>query len=574
VFLPIATMTSMVGQFFKEFGLTVTYATIFSLITSFTITPMLASLIIPDKQIETRFGRGFERFFERFSRWYQRLLSSVVKNRKRSALVLLSAVVVLILSFGLVPGLGTEMMPTLDQGDINITVELPQGYNLAQTSQTMYEINQRIAKYSEVEHIVTNIGTLGFIDRGVNLASADVKLVDYKYRTRKTEEMIEVLMAELADVPNASIRVQIPEGFGGGGAPVEFFIQGQELDRLETLKDGIFDSIKDIPGLVNLDSSSRIGKAEITIRPDRNKLAETGATVFDLAMALRIAVEGMVATVLREGGNEYDVHLSLDNSVVDSPDKIKNLPVVVFGKTYLLSQLADLDFEAGTSKIIHRDRYKSIKVTGGIATGSDLGSVVAQINQELDKIELPAGYRIHWGGEAEMLDETMIDMLRTFILAILLTYMLLAAILESFSQPLLIMATVPLAMIGVILSLFLTGFAINIFSMMAIIMLVGIVVNNAILILDYINMKRREGATSHDAILEAGVMKLKPVIMSTLSIIIGMMPMALGIGSAGKEFRQSMGIVSIGGLIISSILTLVIIPAFYYITTKQHNIHS
>lgn len=570
VFLPIATMSSMVGQFFKEFGLTVTYATIFSLITSFTVTPMLASLIIPEKQIDTRFGRGFERGFERFTRFYQRILGFVIKSRKRSGLVLIGAVASLILSFTLIPSLGSEMMPTLDQGDINVSVELPQGYNLDQTAQILNQINTRISKYPEVEHIVTNLGTQGFIDRGANLASADVKLIDYKQRTRKTEEMIGVIMADLADIPNANIKVKIPESFGDGGSPIEFYIQGQDVDQLESLKDIVMTAIRDTPGLINLDSSSRTGRAEITIRPNRDKLAQASATVFDLAMALRIAVEGMVATNYREGGNEYDIHLSLDKESVDSPDKIRNLPVVVWGKTYLLSQLAEINFETGASKIIHRDRYKSIQISGGIATGSNLGDVMAGIDQQLDRIEMPPGFRIYWGGEAEILKETMIDMMRTFLLAILLTYMLLAAILESFSQPLLIMATVPLALIGVILSLFLTGLSLNIFSMMAIIMLVGIVVNNAILILDYINMKRREGADTHDAILEAGEKKLKPIIMSTVAIIIGMMPMALGVGSAGKEFRQSMGIVSIGGLIISSILTLIIIPAFYFITTKQY----
>ncbi len=573
VFLPIATMSSMVGQFFKEFGLTVTYATIFSLITSFTITPMLASLIIPEKQIDTKFGRGFERGFKRFSHFYQRVLGSVIKNRKRCALVLISAVVALGLSFGLISSLGSEMMPTLDQGDVNISVELPQGYNLDQTASVMSRINERISKYQEVEHIVTNLGTQGFIDRGANLASADVKLIDYRARTRKTREMIDVFMVDLANIPNAAIKVQIPESFGGGGSPIEFYIQGQEIERLEALKDIILTAIKDTPGLINLDSSSRTGKAEITIRPNRDKLAQAGATVFDLAMALRVAIEGMVATNYREGGAEYSIHLSLDKEAVDSPDKIRNLPVAVLGKTYLLSQLAEIYFETGASKIIHRDRYKSIQIGGGIADGFNLGDVMAQINQELDRIEMPAGYRIYWGGEAEMLKETMIDMMRTFLLAILLTYMLLAAILESFSQPLLIMVTVPLALIGVILALIVTGFSINVFSMMAIIMLVGIVVNNAILILDYTNMKRRQGANTHDAILEAGVMKLKPIIMSTVSIIIGMMPMALGVGSAGKEFRQSMGIVSIGGMVISSILTLFIIPVFYSITTKQYKTH-
>jgi len=187
----------------------------------------------------------------------------------------------------------------------------------------------------------------------------------------------------------------------------------------------------------------------------------------------------------------------------------------------------------------------------------------------VEKLNLPAGYRVIWSGDAEMLGETVTDMVRTFFLAVLLTYMLLAAILESFAQPLLILSTVPLALIGIILALLFTGKALNIVSMMSIIMLVGIVVNNAILILDYVNTKRREGHSTHDALLEAGEMKLKPIIMSTLAIIMGMLPMAVGFGGSGKEFTQAMGVVSIGGLVVSTFLTLIIIPAFYYLTTRD-----
>jgi HAE1 family hydrophobic/amphiphilic exporter-1 len=190
----------------------------------------------------------------------------------------------------------------------------------------------------------------------------------------------------------------------------------------------------------------------------------------------------------------------------------------------------------------------------------------------MDAITLPTGYSISMGGDSQMLAEVMADMIRTFTLAVLLTYMLLAAILESFIQPLLIMATVPLALIGVFGAMFLAGTSINIFSMMAIIMLVGIVVNNAILIMDYVNVRRKDGVSAHDALLEATTIKLKPIIMSTLSIVIAMIPMAMGIGSAGKEFRQSMGIVQIGGLIVSTFLTLVFIPALFYLTIKAKKV--
>ncbi|HRY84735.1 MAG TPA: efflux RND transporter permease subunit, partial [Candidatus Cloacimonadota bacterium] len=292
----------------------------------------------------------------------------------------------------------------------------------------------------------------------------------------------------------------------------------------------------------------------------------------DLALAIRASVEGMVATQYREQGNQYDIKISLEDSSVDTPQKINNLPVTIFGSTYLLSQVADVDFGAGVNKIVHQNRYKSIQFTASNTTDSSMGKVIAEIKQRLERVSLPAGYQISWGGEAEMLSETMGEMIRTFILAILLTYMLLAAILESFVQPLLIMSTVPMALIGVFLALFLTGVSINIFSMMAIIMLVGIVVNNAILILDFTNQRRRDGLSLHDSIIDACREKLKPIIMSTLAIVIGMLPMALGVGSSGKEFRMSMGIVSIGGLIVSTFLTLVLIPVLNYISTKDKTI--
>jgi len=569
VFLPIATMSSMVGQFFKEFALTVTIATVFSLIMSFTITPMLASLIIPEGRHESRFGLRFDRGFARFASLYQRFLGAVLRSKKRSFGILAITLALLVGSFALIPLVGFELFPNMDQGTATISVELPQGYNLEQTAAVLQQVQERVAKHREVEHLITNLGRISFIDSGTNLAAMDIKLVDRKLRNRKPIELASLLTRDLADIPNARIRVSAISTAGGGDAPVNFFLQGQDNDRLELLKTEVIDRIKDIPGLINLDTSSRSGRPELTLIPKRDQMADIGATVYDLALALRASVEGMVSTQYREAGNQYDIKLSLEEAAVDSPDKIMNLSVVIWGQSYLLSQLADVEFATGTNKVIHYNRYKSIEFSGHVAQNANQGDVISAVNRRLADFQFPPGYEIVWGGESQMLNETLIDMLRTFILAVLLTYMLLAAILESFAQPLLIMATVPLALIGVIISLLLTGMPLNIISMMAVIMLVGIVVNNAILMLDYVNIRRREGMNTHDALLEAGEHKLKPIFMSTLSIIIGMLPMAIGIGSSAREIRQAMGIVSIGGLIVSSFLTLIIIPAFYYLTTKQ-----
>jgi HAE1 family hydrophobic/amphiphilic exporter-1 len=572
VFLPIASMTSMIGQFFKEFALTVTFATIFSLISAFTITPMLASRIIPEGKHDSRFGLKFDAWFAKFSRGYAKFLAYVLQSRKRSLSIILLTVLALIGSFALFPFVGMEIFPIMDQGYLSIKVELPQGYNLEQTAKILTEIQNRVSKHKEIKHIVTNLGTQGMIDTGTNLAAADVQMIDPKLRKISSTEMADILTHDLADIPNARIKVSASQGMGGGDAPVTFFLQGQDNDRLESIKNEVFKQIHPTPGLLNLDTSTRSGSSELTLYPNRTKMAEIGATVYDLALALRASVEGMVSTQYRESGNQYDIKLSLNDDAVDSPDKIMNLSISVYGQSYLLSQLADVAFAPGINKITHRDRYKSVQFSADVAKGANLGDVVAGVKERIAKINLPSGYRVVWGGDAEMLASTVTDMLRTFILAVLLTYMLLAAILESFAQPLLIMATVPLALIGVVLALLLSGQALNILSMMAVIMLVGIVVNNAILILDYTNIKRKDGFSAHDSLLEAGEMKLKPIVMSTLSIVIGMLPMAIGIGSSGKEFRQSMGIVSIGGLIVSTFLTLIIIPAFYYLTT--HNLHS
>ena len=574
VFLPIATMTSMVGRFFKEFAVTVTMATVFSLLTAFTITPMLASKIIPKEKRVSKWGKKFDNVFDKFGNIYAKFLSYTLRSKKTSVSILLFTLLALLISCGLAFFVGIEMIPPVDQRNLSISVEMPQGTNLEETAKTMDLIQNRVAKHKEVVHILTNLGSGGFIDTGTNLASSDIKLVDRKERKYSANQLVDILTKELADIPNAKIKVAgSTMGMGGGGnSAVQFMLEGQDNARLEQIKNEVVKSIENIPGLINLDTSSRYGRYELTLYPKRDKLAAAGATVYDLALALRANVEGLVSTQYRESGNQYDIKISLEDEVVDSPDKIKNLSVVVMGKSYLVSQLADVEFATGVNRLTHYDRYKTIMVTGDIASGYHLSDITSQIEERMNKINFPTGYRFEWGGQAKMMNETIVDMVRTFILAVILTYMLLAAILESFAQPILILATVPLALIGVILSLLITGYTFNIVSMMAIIMLVGIVVNNAILLMDYVNIKRRDGYSVHDALMEAGKMKLKPIVMSTLAIIVGMLPMAIGIGSTGAEMTRPMGIVSIGGLIVSTFLTLIIIPAFYFLTTK--NIHA
>ncbi|MBI9072430.1 MAG: efflux RND transporter permease subunit [Melioribacteraceae bacterium] len=571
VFLPIASMSSIVGQFFKEFALTVTFATIFSIVMSFTLTPMLASIILPDKEKKKhKIGDLLEKMFKSWENAYHHILKVIIKNRLTSFATLAITLLLFLGSFYFAAQISFEFFPAFDEGDINVEVELPQGFNLTETANLVNIIEKKLVQHNEVKQILTQLGKIGDMDQGTNLALMKVKLVAAEQRSITTNEAVTILTKDLSSVPNAMIRIAAVSSMQQGGeAPITFNIVGHDLSELEKQKSVVYSKIKEIPGLINLNTSSRSGKPEITLIPNRIKLADAGLTVSDLAYTLRAAMEGLTTTKYNDKGDEYDIRISLSDYSVDSPEKVANISVVSQKGIFKMSQLADIEFTEGVSKILHVDKAKSIRFSGFVANGFALGDIVNAINAELDKVEFKSGYTIRWAGDAEMMADTMVDMLMTFIIAILLTFMLLAAILESFSQPLMILGTIPLAMIGVFIALYTSGLSMGVPAMMGVIMLIGIVVNNGILLLDYTNILISKGKSVKEALIEACPTKLKPILMSTIAIILGMLPMALGIGSAGKEFRQPMGVVSIGGLIASTILTLFVIPAIFELTHRE-----
>lgn len=574
VFLPIANMSSMVGLWLRELALAAVFATIFSLIMSFTLTPLLSSIILSKEHATGRLASWFNKFEVKQTELYKKMLGVVLRSKRNSVLTFVSAIVLFIfvmMVFG--PKLGFEFIPQTDDGKINITVELPSGYNLDETAGTVRQIEERVKKHEEVKHILTNLGKLSDLDVGTNMASIDVQLDDAKDRDAKLSDMISIFTADLANIPNAKIKVDVGSRMGGEEAPIQFFLLGQDLDELEKLKDVAIQKFKDVPGLINFDNSSRAGKPEITVYPKREKLTEVGLTITDLAFTLRAGIEGIQSAKYREVGNEYDITVTLDDESVNTPEKAGNITVASPYGSFRLAQLADVKFTTGFTKILHRDKFTSIMFTGAAAPDVPLGNVTGEIEKRFDELELPTGYYFRWGGNVKMMNDMIQDMIFAFFLAVLLTYMLLSAILESFWQPIIIMTTVVLGLLGVILALFLTNTAFSITSLMSIIMLIGIVVNNAILILDYTNQLRREqGYLPKDALLEACPIKLKPQLMTSIAIILGMLPLALGIGDAGKEMRMPLGIVAIGGLIASTILTLFVIPAIYYLTSKAKSV--
>lgn len=575
VFLPIGMMSSMVGMFFREFALTVTYATIFSLIISFTLTPMLASLILPDNSNKkSPIGDKLEAMFKRWEELYAKMLKPILHSRKRAFVVVLASIMLFFASLILPIGgfISTAFFPTMDRGDIQIKVELPVGATLDATAKLINEVENRVKQYPDVKQILVTLGRLDNIDVGKSNALIDVALVDIAERNISTDQMVDNIVNAVSTIPNARFRVASSSGMGGEQPPIMLYLMGQDVQVLEQYNKKIINAIEEVPGLVNLSSSSKPGKGEIIIKPDMDKISKAGLSSMAIALSIRSAISGMVASQYKVDGEEYDIRVKLAKSGIASVEDVARLSIATERGNMQLKQLADISIEQGISKIMHRDKFKAVQITGAPAAGVPLGQVTDGIDAIIGDMELPQGYKISWGGDVEMMIETGIEMLRTFLIAVILTYMLLAAILESLKQPLMILSTVPLALIGVFAGLALTGKTFNTISMMAIIMLLGIVVNNAILIMDYANELRRSGKSVFDALIEASPTKLKPILMSTIAIILGMLPMALGFGDAGKEMREPMGIVSIGGLVVSTFLTLFVIPAIYRLGHKDDSV--
>jgi HAE1 family hydrophobic/amphiphilic exporter-1 len=571
VFLPIAMMSTLIGTFLREFALTVTFATIFSLIISFTLTPMLASLILPENKKKNVIGEKIESVFTAMENGYHAVLSGLFRSKTISFIAFFLSIVLFIMSFSIAKQLGFELFPTIDEGNIAIKYNLPEGYNLEQTNAMYERIEGMIETYPEVQHIVTNLGTQGDIDKGTNLGLMNVKLTEKKNREKSTQQVANEFIEKFATIPNITFKVLVTSSMGGGeGGAIQFNLMGQESAKLNEIAEAFLERAKTVPGLINFDSSLRIGKPEIILLPMREKLARTGITPYDLALTLRASVEGMTATKYREMGNEYDVIISIQDEDVNTIDKIKNIPVITPYGNYRVSQLADVQYGSGSTKIIHYDKFVSVEFTGDVGEGAVQGNVINELSKLQQEFNLPEGYHFKWTGMSEMMEENNREMGKAFMLAIILTYMLLAAILESFTKPFIILITIPLALIGVFIALYVTGISFNMISMLAVIMLIGIVVNAAILIMDYTQLLREQGKDTKSALLEACPTKLKPILMSSVAIILGMLPMALGIGSAGAEMRKALGIVSIGGITVSTIFTLFIIPALYFVFTKAN----
>ncbi|MFH1756031.1 MAG: efflux RND transporter permease subunit, partial [Candidatus Latescibacterota bacterium] len=585
VFTPIAFMSGIVGRFFYQFGLTVVFATLFSLLVSFTLTPLLASRFFKGMKMDPsgsegtavgdgpkeaarkrlgplqRFHAAWDRFYNSLADLYRSSLQGALKYRFRT---LATTTLVLAFAFFILGKVGGEFMPVLDEGYINIGIEMPAGSSLDETNQVLHDIEEILTKEPET---VSMLASVGGPNQGVEDGAIVLKIVEKSKREMGILEYANHLRSQLAAIPDAKLRITVGGGEGGGGeGDISLELTGPDFDMLKNIAGEVYDSVATVRGLSGLKSSIEAEKPEIVFVPNRNELDRFGVSSAALAMALRTGYEGEVASLYREHDEEYDIRVRYSERERDHRFSFYSTEVRAGDYNVPISQLGTINMATSQREILRLDRQRLVRIDADVASGS-LTELVAEIQKKLSSLQLPAEYRLGYGGTYEFQQESFASIFTALFLAIILTYMALAGILESFIHPFTVMMTLPLGLVGMGFALFLTGQTINIFSLMALVMLVGIVVNNAILLLDYTSVLRAKGMKRREALLEACPVRLQPIIIANLAIAIGMLPQALG--GAGSEFRATMAIVTMGGVLVSAVFTLYVIPVIYDILDRE-----
>lgn len=561
VFLPIVFVEGMAGQLFKDLALTVAFSLIASLMVALTLIPMLASKIlkVKPKELDKNNKEG------RIKRIYRGALSRALKHRWVFVLLL---VILLVGSFALAPQLGFEFMPSTDRGAFSVSYELPVGTALSRSNEVSTEIESALMNIEEVKTIIATVGSGSqrmSTSTSSHLGNISVDLVDLAERDRSTAEVMEEIRQSI-NIPDVDLSVEEQQGMSGGGAPVNVKLLGDDLDILERESAKAVAAIEDIEGLREIEDSFSEGQPEYQIKVNRSIASRFGLNVSQIANTVRTAINGSTATRYEVAGDEYDIRVRLEEDQIEQMSQVPELNIqTAAGQMIPLSRIASLEITEGPVEILRKDQERHSEITADIH-GVDLATVMDQIQSRLSEVELPDGYRFSYEGEFADMQESFSSLGMAFGLAIILIYMVMASQFESLVHPFTIMFTIPLAVIGVIFGMYLTNSIVSVASILGLITLAGIVVNNAIVMVDYINQLRRKGTEKIEAIITAGTVRLRPIMMTALTTILGLLPIAMGIGE-GSESTQPMGIVIVSGLTFATFLTLFVIPIFYSLVT-------
>ena len=576
VFLPIGFMGGIVGKFFHEFGITIVAAVLISMFVSFTLDPMLSSVwhdpqahgarqgppvTLYDKTIG-RITGAFDRLTNTLSDSYQAILAWSLVHRIKTVLL---ALVTFAASFLVIPLLGAEFVPKADFSETVVNFYTPVGSALEVTESRARQIDAALRELPEVRHTVTTINSGSAA--GKIYGAVYIRLVDRKDRRRSVDQLVVPMRERLARIPGITVT-NIGVTDLGGGKTLQFSIQGPDLAELDRLWRQIGPQLRAIPGLVDLDSTLKPDKPTVAIRMRRDAAADLGLNVNAVAGVLRTLVAGQTVGNWRAAdGETYDVLVRLAPEARNERGDLGNLPLVVAaaadGSTRVvrLSQVAEVTPSTGPNQINRRDLTREINVDANVL-GRSAGDVSTDIRKQLDRIAWPPGYRYSFGGSTKNMQESFSYAMAALALAVVFIYMILASQFKSFLQPLALMSSLPLTLMGVVLALLVFGSTLNMFSIIGIVMLMGLVTKNAILLVDFTIRSRADGMERSQALLHAAKVRLRPILMTTLAMVFGMLPLAFAL-SEGSEQRAPMGQAVIGGVITSSLLTLVVVPVVY-----------
>jgi HAE1 family hydrophobic/amphiphilic exporter-1 len=563
VFLPVAALSGLVGNFLKEFGLTVAAAVMVSLFVALTLTPMLAARMPPPG--ERRRGGLYwqlERFFEGLERTYRAILDWALAHRAQTLAI---AGASFFLAIGACNQLGSEFFPPEDQGRFMVDVETPAGTSLEGTRQIMEMNEQWLMGQPEIGGLFSAIGIAGPSQAGsTNTGIMFAVLKPRHERKRTAQELIAETRKQLKAIPGQKANVFDLSVMRGGehGAQIEVYLKGDvSLQDLDAISDQMVRELAAKEGFVDVDKSLKMGLPEVRVVPDREKAAALGVDATSLGMVVQAMIGGMDVATFKEGGHRYDIRVRLEEKDRDTPESILNLYArAKDGELIELRSLVRIEKGAAPAQITRADRHRSVTVWANLE-GKELGAAVADAREVAARI-LPEGMIMSLSGEAESMRESFNQFGLMIGLALIVIYMLLASQFESFLHPFTVMLALPLAMVGALGGLLITGNTINLFSMIGIILLFGLVTKNSILLVDYANQLRAEGLDRLEAMQKAAPVRMRPVLMTALSMIFGVLPAALGVGP-GSESRQPMAIATAAGMISSTLLTLVIVPVFY-----------
>ncbi len=576
VFLPIGFMGGIVGKFFHEFGITIVAAVLISMFVSFTLDPMLSSVWNdpqahghPEGPPVTLYDRTlgrvtgwFDRLTVRLGDGYQALLAWSLVHKVKTVAVATATFVAAIVLLGLI---GKEFVPRADFSETQINFYTPVGSSLDVTEMRARQVDAALREFPEVRHTVTTINS-GFA-QGKIYGSVYVRLVDRKERQRSIDALTTPLRERLARIPGITVT-NIGVTDLGGGKSIQFSVQGSDLGELERLATQILARLRDIPGLVDLDSTLKPDKPTLAVDVRRDAAADLGLNVSAIAGTLRTLLAGVsVGNWRAADGENYDVRLQLAPQSRDAASDLSQLPLVLgsnadgSARVVRLSQVADVTPSTGPNQINRRDLSREVNIDAN-ALGRSSGEVSADIRAALDAIAWPPGYRYSFGGSTKNMQESFTYAVGALALAVVFIYMILASQFRSFLQPLALMSALPLTLIGVVLSLLAFRSTLNMFSIIGVVMLMGLVTKNAILLIDFAIRARERGLDRTAALLEAARVRLRPILMTTLAMIFGMLPLAFAL-TEGSEQRAPMGQAVIGGVVTSSLLTLVVVPVVY-----------